>query len=414
MWLQRATVRNVNRAMRDIQAFDIEGDYRPATRKALKEILEEKVEEELTAHLGRKHYERREPGTPLLYRNGTVERTIYSELGPVVLKLGRLRRAIESKVLARYARRPAHVTRLILACFLLGMSTRKAARALSIILGKTLSPQTISNIATILNGEIEKYHRRKLTNKYKFLYFDAVHLSHKGASKVVKKTVLTATGVTHEERHERIDFLLSNSESEASWEGFVNDLYNRGLTGEGVEFIVVDGNSALSNALERIYPRIPRQLCWAHKMRNVSNYLSKYQWKKVKPYVRAISHAESRKDAIKAFWNFSKTFRERYPKAVRTVAANLDHLLEFYKIRPSKEVLRGKSKDKQKHLTLLLWKQIRTTNLIERSFKEVRRRARPMGTFENAASMERIIFSVFYYLDLEDGDTNLFLFTQRS
>ncbi len=414
MWLQRATVRNVNRAMRDIQAFDIEGDYRPAARAALKKILEEKVEEEMTLHLGRKRYERREPDTPPLYRNGTVERTLYSELGPVVLTLGRLRKAIESRVVSRYARRPAHVTRLILACFLLGMSTRKVAKALSVILGHSLSHQTVSNIATILNREVATYHRRPLSNKYRFLYFDAVHLSHKGAAKVVKKTVLTATGVTHEGRHERIDFLLSHGESEASWEGFVNDLYRRGLTGEGVELIMVDGSAALSNALERIYPRIPRQLCWAHKMRNVSNYLSKPQWKRVKPYVQAISHAETRSDAIKAFWAFSKAFRDRYPRAVQTVATNLDHLLEFYKIRPLKELLRGKSKEGQKELTLALWGQIRTTNLIERSFREVRRRTRPMGIFENAASMERIIFSVFYYLDLEDGNTNLFLFTQES
>jgi len=414
MWLQRATVRNVNRAMRDIQAFDIEGDYRPAARAALKKILEEKVEEELTAHLGRKHYERREPGTPLLYRNGTVKRTLYSELGPVVLNLGRLRRAIESNVLSRYARRPAHVTRLILACFLLGMSTRKVAKTLSIILGQTLSHQTVSTIATVLDGEVAQYHRRRLSNKYKSLYFDAVHLSHKGAAKVVKKTVLTATGRTHEGRHERIDFLLSHSESEASWEGFIHDLYTRGLTGEGVELIVVDGNVSLANALERIYPRIPRQLCWAHKMRNVSNYLSKSQLKRVKPYVQAISHAETRSDAIKAFWEFSKAFKDSYPKAVQTVAANLDHLLEFYGIRPPKELLQGKSKEEQRELTLSLWKQMRTTNLIERSFREVRRRARPMGVFENPASMERIIFSVFYYLDLEDGDTNLFLFTQES
>lgn len=414
MWMHRATVRNVNRAVREIQAFDLEGDYRPMAREALKRILEEKVEEELTAYVGREWYARRDAGSEPLYRNGSVERTLYTELGPVVLKLGRLRKAIESKVLFRYARRPVHVTRLVLACFLLGMSTRKAAKALSMMLGGGLSHQTVSNISKVLDREVEKYHARKLANKYRFLYFDAVHLSKKGACKVVRKTVLTATGVTFEGRHERIDFLISNGESSSSWEGFVNDLYNRGLTGEGVELIVVDGNRALSNALETAYPRIPRQLCWAHKMRNVSNYLSKTTWKDVKPYVQAISHGSSRKDAIKAFWDFSKTFKAKYPKAVDTVANNLDHLLEFYRISPSKVLLNGRDKEEQRQLRLELWRQIRTTNLIERSFKEVKRRTRPMGIFENTESMERIIFSVFYYLDLNDENNNLFVFTQNS
>ena len=56
MWMHRATVRNVNRAVREIQAFDLEGDYRPMARVALKKILEERVGEELTAHVGRKRY----------------------------------------------------------------------------------------------------------------------------------------------------------------------------------------------------------------------------------------------------------------------------------------------------------------------------------------------------------------------
>lgn len=414
MWLHEATVRNVSRALKEIQAFDSEGDYRPMAREALKKILEEQVEEELTLHTGRKWYERREAGSEPLYRNGTVERTLYTELGPVVLKLGRLRKAIYSKVLFRYQRRPAHVNRLILACFLLGMSTRKAAKALSMLLGDGLSHQTVSTIAKTLDREVKKYHTRELSNDYRFLYLDAVHLRKKGAVKVVKKTVLTVTGVTHDGTHERIDFFISNGESEASWEGFVQDLYNRGLTGEGVELIVVDGNRALANALERIYPRIPRQLCWAHKMRNVSNHLSRSQWKEVKPYVQAISHGEGRKDAIKAFWEFSKRFKGKHPKAVATVADNLDHLLEFYRIRPSGKLLQERDREAQRQLTLTLWRKIRTTNLIERSFREVKRRTRPMGVFENKESMERIIFSVFYYLDLKDENNNLFVFTQKT
>jgi transposase-like protein len=414
MWLHEATVRNVSRAIREVQGIDVEGDYRPAARAALKAVLEASVEDELRFYTGRERYERGAPGGDALYRNGTVARTIYSELGPVVLRLGRLRKAFESRVISRYSRRPAQVDRLILACFLLGMSTRKAARTLCGTLGISVSHTTVSNVCAALDREVARYHGRRLEGNYRFLYFDAVHLWKKGAAGRVKKTVLTVTGVTREWRHERIDFLVSCGESEASWEGFINELHGRGLTGEGVELIVIDGNRALANALERVYPRIPRQLCWAHKMRNVSNQLSKSGWTKVKPYVQAISHAPSRKEAIEAFWAFSKAFKDKHPKAVKTVADNLEHLLEFYRIQPSKETVSGRPVEERSRLQTELWKKVRTTNLIERSFKEVRRRTRPMGIFENTASMERIIFSVFYYLDRNSGDNDLFLFTQKT
>ncbi len=61
-----------------------------------------------------------------------------------------------------------------------------------------------------------------------------------------------------------------------------------------------------------------------------------------------------------------------------------------------------------------LWKQLRTTNIIERCFVEVRRRTRPMVCFVNVKSVDRIIYSIFYRFNLEWKTRTLDVFTQAA
>ena len=140
MWSRNATVRSVNRALKEINAFEYEGDYRPATREALKKILEESYASEVDEYLGRGWYERLGEDAVRDYRNGTQRRCFLTELGEVELVLNRTRRRFVSRVLRSYARKGAHIDRLILACFVLGMSTRKVAEALFPLLGRRISP----------------------------------------------------------------------------------------------------------------------------------------------------------------------------------------------------------------------------------------------------------------------------------
>ena len=60
-----------------------------------------------------------------------------------------------------------------------------------------------------------------------------------------------------------------------------------------------------------------------------------------------------------------------------------------------------------------LWKKLRTTNIIERAFREARRRTRTMSCFNNLASIERIVFAVLNHLNDQWGKTPVYEFTQR-
>ena len=413
-YLWKATARNVNRALREINAFEWEGDYRPEAASRLKELLEERMDEELEQYLGRARHERRSKGDPQDYRNGSYLRHLLTEIGNLILQVPRSRKGSLSRVLEAYKRRSRTVDQLIMACFVLGMSTRKVSTALLSLLGERVSASTVSEVAKRLDHAVRRYHERKLEDGYRFLFFDGVVLKQKGAAKVQKKIILCVYGMSWEGRKEMIDFLLATSESQNAWEGFLRDLYERGLEGKRCELITTDGGHGLRNALEVVYPRIPRQHCWAHKTRNVLDKVKKTDQEKVKKDLQRISHAKNRQAATQAYWSFCQKYRKVYPGAVKSLESEIEDLLSFYQVKLSSKERQGLNAKEIQQAQMILWKKIRTTNLIERAFREVKRRTRPMGVFGNKGSMERILYAVFYHYNSKGKEVPSFLFTQRA
>ena len=412
-YLWRATVRNVNRALKEVNAFEWEGDYRFAGRRKLKEVLEGGMEAEVERHLGRERYERRGGSDQEDYRNGRRPRHYLTELGDLILRIPRTRKGFVSKVLEAYKRRSRSVDQLIMACFVLGMSTRKVSTALLSLLGERVSASTVSEVAKKLDHAVRRYHGRKLEGGYRFLFFDGVVLKQKGAAKVQKKVILCVYGITWEGKKEMIDFLLATSESQNAWEGFLRGLYERGLEGKLCEMITTDGGNGLRNALEVVYPRILRQHCWAHKTRNVLDKVKKTDQEKVKKDLTRISHAKNRQAATQAYWFFCQKYREIYPGAVKSLESEIDDLLSFYQVKLSKNERLGLGVKDLQRTQMALWKKIRTTNLIERAFREVKRRTRPMGVFVNRGSMERILYAVFFHYNSKGQELPSLLFTHR-
>jgi len=393
--LLAATIRNVRRAFREVNAFEAEGDYRPAAKAALKQVLETALEGEVSRYVAAERYERVE--TRQAYRCGYYFRWLLTEVGDLLLRVPRIRsRGLFFQTLAAYARRPKVVDQLMLSCFVLGMSTRKVAGALGAFFGSAISAQTISRIAQQLDRAVAAFHRRPLLTRYRYLLLDGVVLKHRGALSVRRRVLLCAYGITEAGVREFIDFMLAPSESAAAWEAFLRDLYERGLNAEGMQLIVTDGGSGLHAALGIVYPRIPWQRCWAHKVRNVLDKVKKADWEAVKRALAAISHAENRSGAIRAFWAFAQRYRSLYPKAVACVETDLDDLLAFLDCP-------------KEH-----WSRLRTTNAIERAFREVRRRTRPIGVFTNSQSLERMVYAVIHHLNETWKETPLLEFAQRS
>ena len=286
MLLEPATSRNVSRAIEEINAFEWEGDFKPMARQALKELLEKRLEEEMSEYVGVARYEHGSDRHD--YRNGHYTRHLLTEMGDLEVLVPRSRRGkFPTRLFERYARRCRSVDRVLLACFCLGLSTRKAAAVLAPVLKEKVSATTISRIAQGLDQEVDRYHNRALEDRYEYLFFDGVVLKSKGALKVQKKILLCAFGITVEGRHEMIDFYPAASESGACWEAFLRDLYQRGLEGRFCKLIATDGGTGLHQALQIVYPKIALQRCWAHKSRNVLDKVKKLDQPAVK---KALNH----------------------------------------------------------------------------------------------------------------------------
>jgi putative transposase len=396
MLLEPATARNVSRAIKEINAFEWEGDFKPMARQALKQLLEDRLEEEMATYLGVARYEHGQERVD--YRNGHYVRHLLTEMGDLELLVPRSRNGrFPTKLFKRYARRCGSIDRVLLACFCLGLSTRKAASVLAPVLEEKVSASTISRLSRDLDQQVSDYHSRELKDQYRYLFFDGVVLKSKGALKVQKKILLCAFGITVEGRHEMIDFYPAATESGACWEAFLADLYKRGLKGSPCVLIATDGGAGLHQALEIVYPKIVLQRCWAHKSRNVLDKVKKKDQPAVKKALNRISHASNRREATKAYWRFSSRWAKPYPTAVACLKKDFDQLLSFFQIKNSQ-----------------LWSRLRTTNLIERAFREVRRRTRPMGVMANTQSLQRIVFAVFHHLNKNWSQSSIKEFTHKS
>ena len=146
-------------------------------------------------------------------------------------------------------------------------------------------------MAKQLDAAVAAFHRRPLKDIYRVLVLDGVVLRRKTGAGALARPVLVALGLRPDGKKEVIDFRLATAESAAQWEQFLGDLVRRGLVGERLEMLCVDGGSGLLAALPTAFPEIPVQRCWAHKIRNVLNKVRKPDQAAIKADLHRIMNA---------------------------------------------------------------------------------------------------------------------------
>lgn len=264
------------------------------------------------------------------------------------------------------------------------------------VLGECPSAQTVSRVAQALDAEVRSFHWRRLDDDLRYLLLDGITMKVKHPGGVSKKLVLVAYGIRPDGTRVLLDFRLATAESTAQWEAFLEDLFRRGLEGTALRLAVTDGCPGLHAALEIVYPRLPRQHCWAHKLRNVAAKLPRKHQAACLRGAKRIYLAAHARQAGQRFSRWADEWRAVAPKAVRCLEQDLEELLAFYACP---------QQDRRK---------VRTTNAIERAFREVRRRTRPMSCFQNNPSCERIIYAVISHLNQRWSKTLPVAFPQAS
>ena len=264
------------------------------------------------------------------------------------------------------------------------------------ITGETVSAQTVSKLTRDLDEAVRQFHQVRLSDDYVYLFLDGVSLRVRRPAGRKQVQMLVAYGIRQDGSRHLLAFLRSQGEGQADWEALLEDLYRRGLQGQALGLILNDGCAALAAAIRTVYPRVRHQRCWVHKMRNILEKARKRDYDEVKSGAQAIYRAESRTQAVAAFRSFRARWQRIYPGVVKWLGRDLPELLSFFAF--------------PRHL----WRKLRTTNVIERCFVEVRRRTRPMVCFVNVESVDRIIYSIFQRFNLEWKTRTLNLFTQAA
>jgi putative transposase len=325
------------------------------------------------------------------YRNGYyLRQSFQTALGCLErLRISRCRKRSLAKALAAQLRRSQGAFEAkVVEMFLKGLSVRSLGPLLDGLLGLPVSPGQVSRLARQYDHQVQAYHQRPLADGYVYLFFDGIYLKRRATPRLFERmsqrrreVVLVAYGVSAGGVKELIGFRLEDSASEAGWRRFLGSLWRRGLGGRGVRLIVTDGSAGLLAALADFYPEVPRQRCWFHKLSNVLTKVRRRHLDACLKGLRRVYQAPSRAGAERAYQAWARRWVSAEPAAVRCGERDLDELLAFFTMH-------------KRH-----WRMLRTTNAIERCFREVRRRTRAIGCFVNDASLERMIYGPFRFLN---------------
>ena len=345
-------------------------------RAILNELMRYERQEFLRCHPYQRHEDR------LDQANGFYRRHLTTRCGRLELDVPRTRTGLfRSQVIRRYKRRDPAVDEAIKNVFLRGVSTRQAGAVLAGLLDEAVSAATVSEVAKILDEVVEKFHRRPLLDHYEYIILDGVSVRIRLVGAVRRRMVLCAYGITKAGQRELIDFMITKAEGEDAWKGFLLDLQRRGLKGHSLRLVVSDGGVGMAKALSFVWPRAFHQRCWVHKLRNLSNKLKASQQQGVAEARDIYQLSTNATEAVKRFRVWKAKWKEQAPAAVACLEKDIESLLHFFKAPPK------------------LWKKLRSTNVIERLFVEVRRRIRTMCAFTTQQSSERILYSVFNHMN---------------
>lgn len=341
-------------------------------------ILQQALEDELSEFLGRERYERR--GEPVSYRNGYEPVTVKTTAGPLRLERPRVRNAsalgFASEIVGKGVARTHALEALVLVSFLRGLSVRDVEAALAETFEQPIvSKSTVSRIC--MEGR-ERYRawceRRLEEHDLVYCFLDAIYLKLRPEDEPAEG-VLVAWGITLEGGKVLLGLQLGSRESYEDWLDFGRDLIGRGLRSPAL--LVADGAPGLWKAARELWPGALEQRCTVHALRNITKKLPERLHRELKPrYWRILDEASSVADARAGLLALAADYRAAYPSAAAVLERDLDALVCH---------LRFPSEHR---------KRIRSTNLLERTFVEVRRRTKVIGRFPGETSALSLVWAV--------------------
>ena len=343
-------------------------------RQAIRVTLSSILDEELTAFIGAGRYEQKAGRRD--QRNGSYARDLVTSVGKIEdLEVPRSRRGYQTQVFARYHRRQSELDTAMLQMFVGGVSTPQVGGVIQAVTGNQPSASTVSRVFHTLEAEYAAWKTRPLAAHYQYVFADGTYFTVIYEEKGIKMAVLAVVGINLAGEREVLGFTTGDRENQQAWTDLLEQFKQRGL--QTVDLWITDGNQAMLNAIERKFPTAQRQRCVLHKIKNVLGYLPKQQHEAIEPELKAIFYQESRDQADQALAAFCAKYQKSYPTAIECLCRDSAACLTFY------------------NFPQLHWKTIRTNNVSERLFEEVKKRYHKMNAaFRTENSCLLMFFAV--------------------
>ena len=331
-----------------------------AVRRQVRAFIEELVEEELEAALGRGRYQR--GGAAEGHRHGRRPRRLVTTFGPLELTVPRARlrdaageREWRSELLPAYRRLSRRAEALVAQAYLAGVNTRRVRRALAGLFAGRVGKDAVSRAWRRARSAWEAWRERDLAGEGVVrLILDGTAVKVRLDKRVTAVSLLVALGVRRDGRKVVLAIENMGGESEAAWRQVLEGLASRGLGKP--ELVIVDGGKGLEAALAAVWDDVPVQRCAVHKERNLLAHAPKHLHEEVKADFHDMVHAEGKAEVLAK----RKAFLAKWRLRCRAVAESLDEagerLFTFLRYPPEQ------------------WRSLRTTNAIERLHEEVERR----------------------------------------
>jgi len=350
-------------------------------RDRVRAFIQELLEQELTAALGRTRHERAE-GEPKGYRNGTRDRQLLGSFGPVELSVPRARMTAEfgatqewrSASLPRYARMTRQVEALIAGAYLSGTNTRRVKRALAALFGGAVGKDVVSRTWRKVKTDWDAWNKRDLAEEdIVRLILDGTVVRVRLDRKATNISLLVVLGVRRDGQKVLLAVKNMGGESEAAWHDVLDNLIARGLGTP--EFVITDGGAGLDRALAALWPAVPAQRCTVHKHRNLLAHAPDALHEEISADYTDMIYAETAQEVQTRRRAFLRKWRLKCPGVATSLEEAGDRLFAFLRLPPSQ------------------WKSARTTNAIERLHEEFKRRIKTQTVLPSAETAAMLFWA---------------------
>ncbi len=365
--------------------------------QAVTRFLQQFLEAEITSFLQADPYER--TGDRTGYRNGYKPRIVKTRVGRIELSVPQDREGrFSSELFARFQRSEKALILALQEAYLQGVSTRKVTKITEQLCGTSFSKSQVSDLCQDLDEDINAWRERSLDQAYPYLIIDATYLHIRSRGQVATQGVLIVSGIAQSGHRDILSIDVAHTETEATYADLFKDLKKRGL--KGVQLVISDHHEGLQNAIKRYFQGASWQHCQTHFHRNIKGITPPKYQREVAEALKDVFNAPDLATAQQRLSSMMDTYEEILPNVVDKIDRDIIHCLACFHFP-------------QKHQ-----RRIRTTNLLERLNREIKRRADVVQIFPNQEACQRLIGALCMewseewitgrrYLDMRDLKQNL-------